>query len=157
MPHKTSAGLLVYRTSSGELQVLLVHPGGPLWGRRDVGAWSIPNGEVGSGEPLLDTARREFREETGFTVAGDFLPLTPVRQRSGKVIHAWAVNGDCDPAMLRSNMFTIEWPPRSDEIREFPEVDRAAWFSIPHALRQIVPGQAGLVSELATLVEHRTA
>lgn len=150
MPRKTSAGLLVYRSHGGELQVLLVHPGGPFWATRDAGAWSIPKGEAESAEPLLDAARREFHEETGFNVTGDFQELTPVRQRSGKVIHAWAVQGDCDPAELHSNSFTLEWPARSGEMREFPEVDRAAWFSISGALRQIIPGQAGLVRELAT-------
>lgn len=150
---KTSAGLLVYRRRDGALEVLLVHPGGPFWAERDAGAWSIPKGEVDPAERLLDAAQREFHEETGFTVAGEFLQLAPLRQRSGKVIHAWAVQGDCDPVYLRSNTFGLEWPPHSGETREFPEVDRAAWFSIPDALRQIVPGQAALVHELATLVE----
>jgi predicted NUDIX family NTP pyrophosphohydrolase len=154
---KTSAGLLVYRRHRGELQVLLVHPGGPFWANRDAGAWSIPKGEVDSAELLLEAARREFQEETGFSAAGEFLPLTPLRQRSGKVIHAWAVPGDCDPALLRSNTFSLEWPPRSGERREFPEVDRAAWFSISEALRQIVPGQAGLLRELAALVGYPPA
>lgn len=152
MPRKPSAGLLVYRSHRGELQVLLVHPGGPVWAKRDVGAWSIPKGEADPGEPLLDAARREFREETGFTVAGAYVPLTPVKQQSGKVVHAWGVRGDCDPADLRSNTFSLEWPPHSGETREFPEVDRAAWFTIPVALQQILPGQAGLVRELATLL-----
>ncbi len=149
---KASAGLLVYRRHRGELQVLLVHPGGPFWAKRDAGAWSIPKGEVDPAERLLDAACREFHEETGFTVAGEFLQLAPARQRSGKVIHAWAVEGDCDPALLRSNTFSLEWPPRSGKKREFPEVDRAAWFPVPDALQQIVPGQAGLVRELAALV-----
>jgi predicted NUDIX family NTP pyrophosphohydrolase len=152
MSPKVSAGLLVFRRHRGELQVLLVHPGGPFWANRDAGAWSIPKGEVDPAETLLDAARREFHEETGFTVAGEFLPLTPARQCSGKVVHAWAAQGDCDPALLRSNTFSLEWPPRSGETREFPEVDRAAWLSIPDALRQIVPGQAGLVRELESLV-----
>jgi predicted NUDIX family NTP pyrophosphohydrolase len=152
MPPKVSAGLLVFRRHRGELQVLLVHPGGPFWANRVAGAWSIPKGEVDPAETLLDAARREFHEETGFTVAGAFLPLTPARQRSGKVVHAWAAQGDCDPALLRSNTFSLEWPPHSGETREFPEVDRAAWLSIPDALRQIVPGQAGLVRELESLV-----
>ncbi|HEY6223551.1 MAG TPA: NUDIX domain-containing protein [Gemmatimonadales bacterium] len=154
MPSKASAGILVYRRHRGELQVLLVHPGGPFWARKDAGAWSIPKGEAEPAESLLDAARREFHEETGFTAEGRFLPLTPVRQRSGKVVHAWAVLGDCDPDLLRSNTFSLEWPPRSGERREFPEVDRAAWFSIPEALRHIVPGQADIVRELATLIEQ---
>jgi predicted NUDIX family NTP pyrophosphohydrolase len=152
MSPKVSAGLLVFRRHRGELQVLLVHPGGPFWANRDAGAWSIPKGEVDPAETLLDAARREFHEETGFTVAGEFVPLTPARQRSGKVVHAWAALGDCDPAHLRSNTFSLEWPPHSGETREFPEVDRSAWLSIPDALRQIVPGQAGLVRELESLV-----
>jgi predicted NUDIX family NTP pyrophosphohydrolase len=157
MSRKPSAGILVYRRHRGELQVLLVHPGGPLWAKRDAGAWSIPKGEVDPAESLLDAAQREFQEETGFTVAGEFQQLTPVRQRSGKVIHAWAVPGDCDPALLRSNTFSLEWPPRSGERREFPEVDQAAWFAVPDGLRQIVPGQAGLLRELAALVGHPPA
>jgi predicted NUDIX family NTP pyrophosphohydrolase len=142
---------LVYRLAS-ELQVLLVHPGGPFWARRDTGAWSIPKGEVDAKEPLLDAARREFHEETGFVVAGEFVPLRPVPQQSKKAIHAWALRGDCDTAHLRSNTFSMEWPPRSGEMREFPEVDRAAWFSITEALQRIVPGQAPLLRELVTLV-----
>jgi predicted NUDIX family NTP pyrophosphohydrolase len=152
MPPKVSAGLLVFRRHRGELQVLLVHPGGPFWANRDAGAWSIPKGEVDPAEPLLDAARREFHEETGFTAAGEFLPLTPARQRSGKVVHAWAAQGDCDPALLRSNTFNLEWPPHSGETREFPEADRAAWLSIPDALRRIVPGQASFVRELESRV-----
>jgi predicted NUDIX family NTP pyrophosphohydrolase len=152
MSPKVSAGLLVFRRHRGELQVLLVHPGGPFWANRGAGVWSIPKGEIDPAETLLDAARREFHEETGFTVDGEFLPLTPVRQRSGKVIHAWAVQGEWDPARLRSNTFSLEWPPRSGETRQFPEVDRAAWLSIPDALQRIVPGQAVLVRELESLV-----
>jgi predicted NUDIX family NTP pyrophosphohydrolase len=157
MSQKVSAGLLVYRHRRGELQVLLVHLGGPFWANRDAGAWSIPKGEVDPAESLLDAARREFHEETGFTVTGEFLPLTPARQRGGKVVHAWAVQGDCDPARLRSKTFSLEWPPRSGVTREFPEIDRATWLSIPEAQRQIVPGQACLVRELATLVRPPAA
>lgn len=149
---KTSAGLLVYRRRNGELQVLLVHPGGPFWVKRDLGAWSIPKGEVDAAEPLLDAANREFHEETGFTVVGEFRALTPLRQPGGKTVHAWAVPGDCDPARLRSNTFSLEWPPRSGTQREFPEIDRAAWFPIDEALRRILPGQAGFLRELTTPV-----
>ena len=154
MARKISAGLLVYRRHRGEVQVLLVHPGGPFWAGRDPGAWSIPKGEAQPSEPLLAAARREFHEETGFEITGDFQELAPVRQRSGKVIHAWAVQGDYNPEDLHSNMFTLEWPPHSGEMREFPEVDRGAWFSIPRALQQIVPGQSGLLRELARLLGH---
>jgi predicted NUDIX family NTP pyrophosphohydrolase len=145
---KTSAGLLLYRRQHGELQVLLAHPGGPFWAGRDIGAWSIPKGEVGSDEELLDAAKREFQEETGLAVTGEFRSLTPARQKSGKVVHAWAVRGDCDPGRLRSNSFSLEWPPRSGRMEQFPEIDRAAWFPVGEALRRIVPGQAGFLHEL---------
>lgn len=149
---KTSAGILVYRRGSRGLEVFLVHPGGPFWAKRDAGAWSIPKGEVDVAEPLQAAAKREFREETGFTVAGEFLALSPLRQPGGKTVHAWAVHGDCDPASLRSNTFTLEWPPRSGKKKEFPEIDRADWFPMDEALRRILPGQAGFLRELATLV-----
>lgn len=142
----------MYRQGAGGLEVLLVHPGGPFWANRDLGAWSIPKGEADAAEPLLDAARRELREETGCTVAGDFTALSPLRQKGGKVVHAWAVRGDWDPARLRSSTFSMEWPPRSGSTREFPEVDRAAWFPIAEAERRILPGQAGFLRELATLV-----
>jgi predicted NUDIX family NTP pyrophosphohydrolase len=140
--------LLLFRRRGGEPEVLLVHPGGPFWARKDDGAWSIPKGEVEPGEDLLASARREFAEETGFRVEPPFIPLTPVRQASGKVVHAWAVEGDADPARLRSNLVTLEWPPKSGRHQEFPEVDRAAWFSLAVAERKVVPGQRGLLAEL---------
>ena len=147
---KTSAGLLMFRVSSGALQVLLVHPGGPFWAKKDEGAWSIPKGELAAGEAPLTAARREFEEETGCRAQGPFIPLTPITQRGGKLVQAWAVEGDCDPAQLRSNLFSLEWPPRSGKRQQFPEVDRAEWFSVPVALRKINPAQRGFVSELAT-------
>jgi predicted NUDIX family NTP pyrophosphohydrolase len=149
---KVSAGLLVYRKRQGVLEVLLVHPGGPFWAKRDSGTWSIPKGELDAAEPALDAARREFHEETGFTVSGDFTALSPLRQKGGKTVHAWAVQGDCDPARLRSNTFSLEWPPRSGKTQEFPEIDRADWFPLDEALRRILPGQAGFLRQLATLV-----
>lgn len=149
---KTSAGLLVYRRRDGALEVLLVHPGGPFWAHRDLGAWSIPKGEIGVAEQPLDAAQREFQEETGFTVAGEFLQLPAIRQPGGKVVLAWAVEGDCDPAQLRSNTFPLEWPPRSGRMQEFPEIDRAAWFAMDEARRRILPGQAGFLEQLAALV-----
>lgn len=149
---KTSAGLLVYRRRDGALEVLLVHPGGPFWAHRDLGAWSIPKGEIGVAEQPLDAAQREFQEETGFTVAGEFLQLPAIRQPGGKVVLAWAVEGDCDPAQLRSNTFPLEWPPRSGRMQEFPEIDRAAWFAMDEARRRILPGQAGFLDQLAALV-----
>ena len=149
---KTSAGLLVYRRRDGALEVLLVHPGGPFWAHRDLGAWSIPKGEIGVAEQPLAAAKREFLEETGFTVAGEFLQLPALRQPGGKVVLAWAVEGDCDPAQLRSNAFPLEWPPRSGRMQEFPEIDRAAWFAMDEARRRILPGQTGLLEQLAALV-----
>ena len=148
---KTSAGLLMFRVSSGALQVLLVHPGGPFWAKKDERAWSIPKGELAAGEAPMTAARREFEEETGCRAQGPFIPLTPITQRGGKLVQAWAVEGDCDPAQLRSNLFSLEWPPRSGKRQQFPEVDRAEWFSVPVALQKIIPAQRGFVTELATL------
>lgn len=142
----------MFRRRGGEPEVLLVHPGGPFWARKDEGAWSIPKGAVEPGEDLLATARREFTEETGFPTEGPFVPLTPLRQRSGKVIHAWAFEGDADAARLRSNMFSLEWPPKSGRQQEFPEADRAAWFPLARAAEKSVPGQRGFFTELARLL-----
>jgi len=119
---KTSAGLLMYRVRGGAVEVLLVHPGGPFWRKKEEGAWSVPKGEVGPGEEMLATARREFGEELGIEAAGSFIPLAPVRQRGGKVVHVWAFQGDCDLTAIRSNTFTTEWPPKSGRLVEFPEV-----------------------------------
>lgn len=156
---KTSAGLLMFRRrgGEGEPEVLLVHPGGPFWVNKDHGAWSIPKGEVEGGEDLLASARREFAEETGFRAGGPFIPLTPLRQPSGKVVHAWAVEGGADPERLRSNMVSIEWPPRSGRRREFPEVDRAGWFPLGQAAQKILPGQRGFLVELASLLARGAA
>jgi len=148
---KHSAGLLMYRRRRGELEVFLVHPGGPFWAKKDAGAWSIPKGEYRPGEDPLAAARREFREETGFSVAGEFTPLTPLKQPSGKIIQAWAVEGDCDAGAIRSNTFTLEWPPRSGHQQEFPEVDRAAWFTLTAAREKIIKGQVGFLEELGRL------
>ena len=147
---KTSAGLLMFRVRNGELEVFLVHPGGPFWAKKDAGAWSIPKGEFSAAEEPLAAAQREFAEETGCRARGPFIPLTPITQRSGKVVHAWAVQGDCDPAQLHSNSFSLEWPPRSGKHQQFPEVDRAEWFSVRGALEKIIPAQRGFVTELAT-------
>ncbi|HYU28464.1 MAG TPA: NUDIX domain-containing protein [Gemmatimonadales bacterium] len=138
---KTSAGLLLYRHASDGLEVFLVHPGGPFWAHKDDGVWSIPKGEFGPDEDPLAAAQREFTEETGFTASGDFVPLTPVKQPSGKVVHAWAVERDCDPALVRSNTFEFKG-------REYPEIDRAAWFGLAEARRKILRGQAGFLDEL---------
>ncbi len=141
---KTSAGLLLYRDHNGVLEVFLVHPGGPFWVHKDEGAWSIPKGEFTSAEDPLDAARREFTEETSLTATGDFVPLKPLKQPSGKVVHAWAVKGDADPARVRSNSFVFKG-------REYPEVDRAAWFGLAEARTKILRGQLGFLAELERL------
>jgi predicted NUDIX family NTP pyrophosphohydrolase len=149
---KKSAGILMYRRRHGVLEVFLVHPGGPFWAKKDVGAWSIPKGEYSEQENPLEAARREFQEETGWESSGEFIPLTPRRQPSGKMISAWAVEGNCDASAIRSNSFTLEWPPRSGKQSEFPEVDRAGWFSIPEAEEKILKGQAGFLQELVRIL-----
>jgi|UniRef100_A0A7C5ALY2 predicted NUDIX family NTP pyrophosphohydrolase len=145
---KQSAGLLLYRRRNGRLEVFLVHPGGPFWKNRDAGAWSIPKGEFGPDEDPLQAARREFLEETGFTAEGDFIPLTPVIQAGGKVVYAWAVEGDCDPDAIKSSTFTLEWPPKSGKEQQFPEVDRAGWFDLETASQKINQAQKALLKEL---------
>jgi predicted NUDIX family NTP pyrophosphohydrolase len=145
-----SAGLLVYRRRAERVEVLLAHPGGPFWAKKDTGAWTIPKGlaESAAESDLLATAQREFTEETGFTAAGPFLPLRPVTQTSGKIVHAFACAGDFDPAELTSNAFEIEWPPRSGQRRSFPEVDRAQWFGVDAAMDKIIVYQRPLLVEL---------
>jgi predicted NUDIX family NTP pyrophosphohydrolase len=149
---KKSAGLLLYRHRNGALEVFLVHPGGPIWANRDMGSWSIPKGEFGPDEDPLAAARREFEEETGFKVEGCFSALTPVRQRNNKLVYAWAVGGDCDAALAKSNTFPLEWPPHSGIIREVPEIDRAAWFSMATAREKILNGQIGFLDELEKII-----
>jgi predicted NUDIX family NTP pyrophosphohydrolase len=145
---RVSAGLLVYRRRGGDLEVLLVHPGGPSWRNKNQGAWSIPKGEVTEGEELLEAAKREFEEETGCTPGGTFLRLQPVKQKSGKVVHAWAVEAEIDAGACRSNTFKMEWPPKSGKMVDFPEVDRVEYFELPTAKRKINPAQAALLTEL---------
>ena len=145
---KTSAGLVMYRYQNGLLEVLLVHLGGPFWARRDDGAWFVPKGEIEPGEDELSAARREFQEETGFPAAGPFTPLGRVKHKGGKTVVAWAFAGDCDPSTLRSNTFTMEWPPRSGRQQEFPEVDRAAFFTIAAAREKIIPAEFELLARL---------
>jgi predicted NUDIX family NTP pyrophosphohydrolase len=154
MPRR-SAGILLYRRRGGVLEVLLVHPGGPLWARRDAGAWSIPKGEHGDGEDPQAVALRELEEETGHRLgAAGLVALGEVRQRGGKVVAAWAAPGDLDPAAITSNTFTLEWPPRSGTRREFPEVDRAGWFDPATAKEKLLAAQAELVDRLlAALAE----
>ncbi len=151
---KHSAGLLMYRRRGAVMEVLLVHPGGPFWIKKDEGAWSIPKGEFAPDEDPLDAARREFEEETGFRAAGRFIPLIPLKQPSGKVIHAWAVEGDGDPEAVRSNTFTLEWPPRSGKMQEFPEIDRAGWFTPEEAKEKIIKGQQGFLEELPRMLQE---
>ncbi|HZP01382.1 MAG TPA: NUDIX domain-containing protein [Terriglobia bacterium] len=149
---KISAGLLMYRHKNRRLEFLLVHPGGPLYAKKDEGVWSIPKGEVEPGNDEFSTAKREFEEETGLTPRGDFLFVGEIKQKGGKIVRAWAFEGDCDPAMIRSNTFRMEWPPHSGKIQEFPEVDRGAFFELEEAKRKINPAQVGLLLELAKLV-----
>jgi predicted NUDIX family NTP pyrophosphohydrolase len=149
MPRR-SAGLLMYRRSGGTLEVLLVHPGGPFWMKKDAGAWSIPKGEYEAGEEALAAAAREFQEETGLVARGPYTPLTPIRQQGGKVVEAWAFEGDCDAESLKSTTFSLEWPRGSGRRQEFPEVDRAGWFGLDEARRKILPAQAALLDELAS-------
>ena len=146
---RRSAGLLLYRRRDGAVELLLVHPGGPLWARRDAGAWSIPKGEVGEGEDPRAVALREFEEETGPPPPpGELVALGEVRQRGGKLVTAWAAAGDLDPAAITSNTFTLEWPPRSGNRREYPEVDRAGWFDPATAREKLLAAQAELVDRL---------
>ena len=155
MPTKISAGLLLYRRGGAE--VFLVHPGGPLWAKKDAGAWSLPKGEPDAGEDLLEAARREFVEETGLAIGpAEFRALRPVRQPSGKVVHAWLVEHDCDPAQVKSNRFEMEWPPRSGKTASFPEVDRAAWFTIAAARVAMLPGQVEFLDQLEGLLGRPT-
>ncbi len=150
---KSSAGILLYRFRDKTLQVFLVHPGGPFWAKKDTGAWSIPKGEFTPGEDPLLAAKREFQEETGQEPKGKLVPLTPIKQSSGKIIQVWALQGDLDPTTIKSNTFTMEWPPRSGRQQEFPEIDRAAWFTLEQAREKIVPGQVGFLKELEILLE----
>ena len=145
---KKSAGLLLYRRREEDPEFLLVHPGGPFWKNKDLGAWTIPKGEIQPGEDPLEAAQREFQEELGFKPAGNFLPLTPIKQKAGKVVQVWAATGEWDPAQLKSNTFTLEWPPHSGKLQEFPEVDQAAFFDLQTARLKINPAQIALLEEL---------
>jgi len=147
---KRSAGILLYRRRSGGPEVLLVHPGGPFWAKKDEGAWSIPKGEYQVGEDALAAARREFAEETGLRGEGEPVALGSFRQSSAKTVDVWAVEGDADPSRLYSNTFAMEWPPRSGRMQEFPEVDRAAWFALPEAARKLVKGQVAILEALCS-------
>jgi predicted NUDIX family NTP pyrophosphohydrolase len=138
----------MFRRRGRALEVLLVHPGGPFWAKKDLGAWTIPKGELAEGEDELATARREFEEETGLRPEAPMHPLGSVKQKAGKVVHAWAFEGDCDPATLRSNTYRVQWPPGSGQWRTYPEVDRAEWFALAEARERINPAQAALLETL---------
>jgi predicted NUDIX family NTP pyrophosphohydrolase len=151
---RISAGLLMYRFRDGGLQVLLAHPGGPYFVNKDDGAWSIPKGEPDANEDLLLTAQREFEEETGLKPAGPLIPLMSIKQKGGKIVHAWAFEGDCDPTTLKSNAFTMEWPPRSGRQMDFPEIDRAEFFDLATARKKIKAGQEALIEELEETLQR---
>jgi predicted NUDIX family NTP pyrophosphohydrolase len=155
MAKQISAGILLYRIRNGALEVFLVHPGGPYWHNKDLGAWSIPKGLLEEGDDELAAAKREFEEETGSPVDGEFTPLAALKQPSGKVVHAWAVEGDIDASSIKSNTFPMEWPPRSGKMQEFPEVDRGGWFTLAAARERILNGQRGFLDQLERLVESR--
>ena len=144
---RISAGLLMYRTRANKVEFLLVHPGGPFWRNKDAGAWTIPKGEIEPSEEALATAKREFEEELGVKPAGLFIELAPIQQKGGKIIHAWAFKGELDPDRISSNVFSMEWPPHSGRLQEFPEVDRAAWFDLETAKSKINPAQIALLEE----------
>lgn len=146
---KQSAGVLVYRNIKDVLEVFLVHPGGPFWKNKDAGAWSIPKGECENDEDPLHAAKREFEEETGNSITGDFTPLSPIKYKNGKIVHAWAVTAEIDHTTIKSNYFEMEWPPRSGKKQSFEEVDRADWFNIVTAREKIVQAQVPLLDELA--------
>ena len=151
---KRSAGLLMYRRRDGQLEVFLVHPGGPFWVKKDLGAWSICKGEYAESELPLEAAKREFQEETGFTAQGSFHELGVVQQASGKVVTAWAFEGDCDPSKLISNHCQVEWPPRSGRMIEIPEVDRGGWFSIEAARERILKAQEPFLDRLSQMMNR---
>lgn len=148
---KQSAGLLLYRSKNGFLEVFLVHPGGPFWRNKDDGVWTIPKGEF-SGEPPLEAAKRELKEETGFSVRGPFIELTPIKQKGGKWVYAWAAEADVDPEKVKSNTFTVTYA--SGSSKDFPEVDRADWFSIEEAKEKILESQSRLITQLVEKLGH---
>jgi predicted NUDIX family NTP pyrophosphohydrolase len=152
MPKHISAGILLYRLHDGICEVFLVHPGGPYWRGKDTGAWSIPKGELEDGDDPVAAAKREFHEETGTKLSGELVELGQLKQPSGKLVHAWAMQGDIDASSVKSNTFPMEWPPHSGRQQEFPEVDRAEWFTIAAAREKILPGQRGFLDQLQQLL-----
>jgi len=155
MIKKQSAGIIVFKIEANELMIFLVHPGGPLWQKKDTGAWSIPKGEFDDDENALEAAKREFKEETGYTISGDFIELTTIKQKSGKMVYAWAVESNIDAENIQSNSFTMEWPPKSNKIITLPEVDKAAWFTVDAAKTRINPAQVPLIDELAVKLKAK--
>ena len=154
MAKKESAGIVLYRYRDSRLEIFLVHPGGPFWAKKDLGSWSIPKGEYEEEDPL-EVAQREFEEETGHPrPQGEFKPLTTIKQAGGKIVSAWAIEGDCDAENITSNHFDMEWPPHTGRHRKFPEVDRAAWFDLNEAREKILKGQSAFLDELERLVEE---
>ena len=145
---KQSAGILLYKVVDQIMQVFLIHPGGPFWKNKDAGVWSIPKGEFTDAEKALDAAIREFEEETGIKPSGEFIALTPIKQKSGKIVYAWALQSDIDASKIVCNTFTMEWPPKSGKFQSFPEADKADWFSVADAKQKINPSQAALIDEL---------
>ena len=152
---KTSAGILLYRIRNKQLQVFLVHPGGPFWAKKDLGAWSIPKGEIEEGEEPLKVAAREFEEETGQELLGNFTPLQPIKQKGGKTIMPWTLEGDADENKIVSNTFEMEWPPKSGKMKTFPEIDRAAWFTVDEAKEKINPAQMAIIEELIEMISMK--
>jgi predicted NUDIX family NTP pyrophosphohydrolase len=152
---KRSAGLVMYRVRDGRIQVLLGHLGGPFWAKKDLGAWSIPKGEIEPNEDALSAAKREFEEEIGIKPEGEMVPLVAVRQKSGKTVSAWGFAGDCDPKRIRSNLFSMEWPPRSGKQQQFPEIDRAEFFTLEAAKEKIIAGEFELLQRLADVLMKR--
>lgn len=150
-----SGGILLFRFRENELEVLLVHPGGPLWAKKDDGAWSMPKGLIEDNESPLAAAKREFWEETGFEVDGDFIALGELRLPSGKIVHAWALEKDLDEAKIVSSKFRIEWPKRSGITREYPEIDKASWFGINTAMKKIQKGQSDFINRLVSAIQVR--
>ena len=152
MKHQ-SAGILVYRKKNDEYEVFLIHPGGPIFKNKDTHSWSIPKGLFDDNETAFEAALREFKEETGFTIDGDFRELKPVKQKSGKIVYAWAVENDIDETQIESNYFQMEWPPKSGIIKDFPEADKASWFSLDEAKQKMFKGQDELIDELKGLLK----
>jgi predicted NUDIX family NTP pyrophosphohydrolase len=154
---KRSAGLIMFRWIAGHLEVFLVHPGGPFWAKKDSGVWSIPKGEYSGDEVPLAAALREFEEETGLTLPspGELIPLEDIQQPGGKIVTAWGFEGDCEASKVRSNTFSMEWPPKSGSIREFPEIDRAEWFSIKAARSKLLKGQLGFLDQLVSKLKAK--